>query len=129
MIDAFSKYMTVIPIKTKEEGDVVSGIIFVKMGGPPEVLYTDDVSALSTDATKKYFKDNDIKHTVTRSHANIAERAIRTFNDSLYKRVDHAKDDTTQWVDLVFEILLTYNNKLVHRTTGLVPSEARKEEN
>ena len=28
-----------------------------------------------------------------------------------------------------FEILLTYNNKLVHRTTGLVPSEARKEEN
>ena len=28
-----------------------------------------------------------------------------------------------------FEILLTYNTKLVHRTTGLVPSEARKEEN
>ena len=79
---------------------------------------------------KKYFKDNDIKHVIIRSHANIAERAIRSFEDSSYKRVDHAKDDKTQWVDLVFAILLTYNNnKLVHRTTGLVPSEARKEDN
>ena len=48
------------------------------MGGPPEILYTDDENALSTGAMKKYFKDNDIKHIVTRSHANIAERAIRT---------------------------------------------------
>ena len=72
------------------------------MGGPPEILHTDDVSALSTDAMKKYFKDNDVKHIVTRPHANIAERAIRTFKDSLYKRVDPAKDDNTQWLDLVF---------------------------
>ena len=87
MIDAFSKYMTAIPIKTKGEGDVASSIIegFVKMGGPPEILYTDDENALSTGAMKKYFKDNDIKHIVTRSHANIAERAIITFNYSLYK--------------------------------------------
>ena len=31
------------------------------MGGPPEILYTDDESALSTDAMKKYFKDNDMQ--------------------------------------------------------------------
>ena len=131
MIDAFSKYMTVIPIKTKGEGDVAAGIIegFVKMGGSPEILYTDDESALSTDAMKKYLKDNDIKHIITRSHAHIAERAIRTFKDSLYKRIDHAKDDEKQWVDLVFEILLTYNNKLVHSTTGMTPDDARKKKN
>ena len=52
---------------------------------------------------KKYFKDNDIKHIVIRSHANIAERAIRTFKDSLYEIVDHTKDDKTQWVDLVLK--------------------------
>ena len=74
-------------------------------------------------------KDNDVKHIITRSHAHIAERAIRTFKDSLYKRIDHAKDDETQWVDLVFEILLTYNNKLVHSTTGMTPDDARKKKN
>ena len=131
MIDVFSKYMTVIPIKTKGEGDVAAGIIegFVKMGGTPEILYTDDESALSTDAMKKYLKDNDVKHIITRSHAHIAERAIRTFKDSLYKRIDHAKDDEKQWVDLVFEILLTYNNKLVHSTIGMTPDDARKKKN
>ena len=131
MIDAFSKYMTVIPIKTKGGVDVGEGIIegFEKMGGPPKILYTDDEKALSAVAMKKYFEENDIKHIITRSHAHIAERAIRTFKDSLYKRIDHAKDDNTQWVDLVFEILLTYNNKLVHSTIGMTPDDARKKKN
>ena len=131
MIDVFSKYMTVIPIKTKGGVDVAEGIIegFEKMGGPPKILYTDDEKALSAVAMKKYFEENDIKHIITRSHAHIAERAIRTFKDSLYKRIDHAKDDKTQWVDLVFEILLTYNNKLVHSTTGMTPDDARKKKN
>ena len=101
----------------------------MKVGGPPEILYTDDETALSTAAMKKYFEENDIKHIITRSHAHVAERAIRTFKDSLYKRIDHAKDDKTQWVDWMFEILLTYNNKLVHSTTGMIPDDARKKNN
>ena len=40
-----------------------------------------------------------ITHVKTRRHANFAERAIRTFKDSLYKRVDNAKDDNVQWVE------------------------------
>ena len=78
---------------------------------------------------KNYFKEKDIKHVVTRSHAHFAERAIRTFKDSLYKRIDNAKDDKVQWVDFVFEVLLTYNNKLVHSTTDMTPSDARKKSN
>ena len=131
MIDVFSKYMTVIPIKTKSEGDVASAIIegFVKMGKLPEVLYTDDEASLSTEAMKKYFSENNIKHIITRSHANFAERAIRTFKDSLYKRIDHDDKDDKQWTDYIFEILLTYNNKLVHRTIGMTPDEARQKKN
>jgi len=131
MIDAFSKYMVVIPIMSKKEGDVAAGILeaLVKMKGTPEILYSDDEGALSTDSLKKYFQENDIKHVITRSSAHMAERAIRTFKDSLYKRVDHAKDDKTQWTDLIFEILLTYNNKLIHSTIGMIPANARLKEN
>ena len=41
MIDAFSKYMVVIPIKSKSEGDVASALIegFSKMGGKRKLLY------------------------------------------------------------------------------------------
>ena len=131
MIDAFSKYMTVIPMKSKAEGNIASAILegFQKMDGHPKILYTDDEPALSTVAMKNYFKEKNITHIVTRSHANVAERAIRTFKDSLYKRVENAKDDKVQWVDFVFEIVLTYNNKLVHSTTGMTPDDARKKKN
>ena len=131
VIDIFSKYMTVIPMKAKGEGNVASALLesFQKMDGTPEILYTDDEASLSTIAMKNYFKENNIKHIVTRSHAHFAERAIRTFKDSLYKRIDNAKDDKVQWVDFVFEILLTYNNKLVHSTTGMTPDDARKKKN
>ena len=52
MIDAFSKYMTVIPMKSKAEGNIASAILegFQKMDGHPKILYTDDEPALSTIA-------------------------------------------------------------------------------
>ena len=71
------------------------------MGGTPQILYTDDKTALSTNTIIKCLEEYDIKHIMTRSHAHAAERAIRTVKDSLYKRIDHAKDDknTMGWFD------------------------------
>ena len=49
MIANFSKYMVVVPIKSKSEGDVAAGLLdcFHKMGKKPEILYTDDEPSLS----------------------------------------------------------------------------------
>ena len=134
MIDIFSKYMTVIPIKSKSEGDVASALIeaFKKMGGFPEILYTDDETALSTPAIQKYLKENKIEHHRTRNHPNFSERAIRTFKDMLYKRIEADEKkakQSIQWVDYIFQILLTYNNKNMHSSTKFVPNEARKKKN
>ena len=130
MIDVFSKYMVVLPLTGKTEGDIGAGLIegFVKMG-TPEFLYTDDETALSTEAMKTYFKEHNIHHIITRGHANVAERAIRTFKDALYKRIDLGKNKNAQWSDLIFEILLTYNNKNVHSTINMTPSNARQKTN
>ena len=134
MIDIFSKYMTVIPIKSKGEGDVASALIeaFKKMGGFPEILYTDDETALSTPAIQDYLKENKIEHHRTRNHPNFSERAIRTFKDMLYKRIEADEKkakQSIQWVDYIFQILLTYNNKNKHSSTKFVPNEARKKKN
>ena len=131
VIDIFTKYMTVIPMKTKQEGDVLNGLskAFENMKSFPQILYTDDEGALNSNRIQKYLKDNNIKHIVTRGHAAVAERAIRTFKAMLYKRVEHAKDDNVQWTDFILEILLTYNNKLIHSTTGYTPAKAKLKEN
>ena len=134
MIDVFSRFMVVVPIKGKDEANVASGMIegFNKMGGKPKILYTDDEGAFQKEAIKKYLDEEGIQHHKTRAHANFSERAIRTFKDMLYKRVeaDEKKGKTNiQWTDYIFEILLTYNNKMEHSTIKMTPKEAMKEKN
>ena len=131
MIDIFTKYMVVVPIKTKNEGDVASALIecLHKMGKNPEIIYSDDERSLNSTAIQKYLKENNIKHIITRNHAWFAERGIRTFKDALYKRIDNSKSENPQWTDYIFEILLTYNNKLKHSSTKYTPNEARQEKN
>ena len=79
LIDAFSKYLTVIPLLSKDEGSLAAGIMegFEKMKAKPQFLYTDDEGALNKPDMKKYFDDNNIHHIITRRHAHMAERAIR----------------------------------------------------
>ena len=134
MTDAFDKFMHVVPIQGKQEEDLASGMIecLHKMGKKPEIIYTDDETALSTDAIQKHLKDENIEHHRTRGHPNFSERAIRTFKDMLYRRVeaDEKKGkQNIQWPDYILEILLTYNNQMKHSATGFTPKEARKPSN
>ena len=76
----FDKFMYVVPIKSKQEGDVASGMIecLNKMGKKPEIIYADDEGALNKEAIQKYLKDENIEHHRTRAHPNFCERAIRS---------------------------------------------------
>ena len=103
-----------------------------KMGKKPEITYADDEGALNKEAMQKYLKDENIEHHRTRVHPNFSEGAIRTFKDLLYRRVE--ADETKgkqniQWIDYIFEILITYNNQMKHSATGFTPKEARKPSN
>ena len=132
-IDIFSKFAAVIPIKSKDTGDVAAGVIeaIVKMGRKPKMIYTDDEAAQSTTALKTYFEEEKIKHYITRKHAAFAERFIRTFKGMLYKRIDSTKNKKTetdpQWIDYVYQVMLTYNNKSVHSSTRKIPADAMKD--
>ena len=130
-IDVFTKFSAVVPITSKSEGDVAAGLLecLEKMGHKPEIIYSDDETALSTTAMQKYFKDYKIKHVITRTHAWFAERFIRTFKSSLYKRVEASKDGDVQWTSFIYPILLTYNHKLIHSATGHTPVQAIDKKN
>ena len=50
----------------------------------------------------------------------------------LYKRIENDEKkakQNIQWVDYNLEILLTYNDKLISRATGLTPKDGRKKDN
>ena len=129
MVDIFTKYTEVIPIKDKSEGSILSALMegFNKMGGPPESVYSDDEPALSAKYTQQFFKEKNIIFITTRTHAGVAERQIRTIKDMLYKRIDNSKDK--DWSDHIGYVLLAYNHKLIHNVTKMTPHDARKPKN
>jgi hypothetical protein len=47
----------------------------------------------------------------------------------LYKRIDQGKIEHPHWVDFVYPIMITYNNKMVHSSIKMTPNEATKPSN
>ena len=75
----------------------------------------------------KYLKEQNTTYIINRNHAPFVERFIRTFRNLISRRLQ--KRPTEHWYDLLFEVLLVYNRKMVNRITGLTPNEAEKRDN
>ena len=90
VIDIFSKYATLIPIKTKQPQDVLDGLVkaFHNIGGACETIYSDDEGSLNSKLLLDYFEEHKIRKLTTRTHAGVVERFIRTIKDMIYKRLE-----------------------------------------
>ena len=49
-----------------------------KVLGQPLSIYSDDEGALNSKKLQTFFKEEGITHVITKTHANQAERMIRT---------------------------------------------------
>ena len=141
MIDIFSKYATVIPLKDRKAPDLMKAILkgFKDIGGQPDVLYSDEEGALMENRVGPELEKAGIQHIITSSSGHFIERFNRTFKWMLHNRVKEIElpkrivRKTTpvprrqvQWADLVPSLLAVYNNKHKHRMIGMTPAEARK---
>jgi hypothetical protein len=120
-IDVFTKFAMVLPLQGKNGKDSAMGIIQAihEMGHKPKIVYTDGETGFDTHALREYFLKDGIKLYMTRTHAHVAERFIRTYKALL----------NPQWEDYNFQVLLTYNNKLIHSSTKMTPQNASKPSN
>ena len=74
-----------------------------------------------------FFKWEGITHATTKTHANVAERAIRTFKKMIADRLRANKDKT--WVDMLKPSLTKYNTTQTHSATGIIPNKAHNLDN
>jgi hypothetical protein len=140
MIDVFSKYAVVIPLKEKNGEEVMAAIFkgFTLMGKQPDILYTDEDGALSNVWVPAVFEEAGIQH-ITAGTAYFVERFNRTFKNRMADRLKYLlksrrvkgkqpEEDKTQyqWTDLIPFVMTEYNTKNKHRITGMTPVEARK---
>ena len=54
----------------------------------PKRIYSDMEGGMTSKGWDKWLVENNIDHVMTRSHANTAERAIRTFKDLMTRRLE-----------------------------------------
>ena len=131
IIDIFSKFLIVIPLKSKQPQDMLDGIKegFRDMGGNPETAYTDDEGSLNSKLLQDYFKQNNIRRITTRTHAPVAERAVRTIKDLIFRRLE--KNPSMKWYEtrILANSLVMHNYKMVSSATGMTPNNAREKKN
>ena len=130
-VDTFTKFCWVVPTHFKDKWSIGPAMkeIFEKMG-KPKVIYSDPDSGFLSDPLRELFKDSDIEHIISRLHARVAERTIRTIKGLLKVAVDKDQESADPvWTDVLPGVLHDYNFNNKHSTIGMTPAEARQETN
>ena len=126
-IDIFTKGAVVIGLENEQADTLLEGLKQVfRLMGKPKVLMTDEEGGLQSKQVAEYLNGESITYIVNRNHAPFIERFIRTFRNLVTRRLQKRDE---HWYDLLYEVLLTYNRKMVSSATGFTPNDAEKPEN
>ena len=111
LIDLFSRYAWVVPLKNEKGDSIVEGSPkILSSGGKPNKNWVDHGSEFYNKNFKDFSKENDIKmySTFNEGKSVVAERFIRTLKNKIYKHM------TTIGKNLYFndldDIVNKYNN-------------------
>ena len=112
VIDIFSKYAWVIPLKDKKGVSIVNAfqIILKESNRKPNKIWVDKGSEFYNISFKKWLKDNDIEMYSTNNEEKsvIAERFIRTLKNKIYKYMTSISKNV--YIDKLDYIVKKYNN-------------------
>ena len=124
VIDIFSKYVWLRPLKTKTGKEVKDA--FNTIQRRPKLLRTDKGKEFTNFLIEQYFKKEKIHHFVTQNvgKANFAERAIKTIKNHIQRYMTHHQ--THKYIEKIPEINKSYNTSF-HTTIGMTPSEVTKD--
>ena len=128
-IDTFTKYGHCVPMRSKNGDEVTLAMkeIFNKMGICKQ-LFSDDEAAMNTRQFKQLLTENGVKHLITLSHASHAEKFVQRIKNMIMARIQ-GMDTPISWVKLLPFVLTKYNDKTVHETIGMTPSQATLKKN
>lgn len=122
VIDAFSKYVWVRPLKSKSGNEVAGAMrsILDENLRKPNNLATDRGGEYFNTHFKKLMSEHSINHysTFSTKKAFFAERVIRTLKSNLYK--EFSFNGNYKWLDILQDVVDKYNST-VHRSIGLAP--------
>ena len=126
VIDIFSKYAWVIPLKDKKGVSIVNAFqrILKESNRKPNKIWLDKGSEFYNISFKKWLKDNDIEihSTSNEGKSVIAERFIRTLKNKIYKYMTSISKNG--YIDKLDDIVRKYNNTY-HTSIKMKPVDVK----
>ena len=126
VIDIFSKYAWVVPLKGKKGISIVKAfqIILKQSNRKPNKIWVDKGSEFYNAYFKKWLRDNDIVMYSTHNEGKsvVAERFIRTLKSKIYKYLTSISKNV--YIDKLDDIVYEYNNTY-HTTIKMKPIDVK----
>ena len=123
VIDTFSKYGYLIPLKNKKGETVAKALKNIFKERKPEKLWTDKGREFYNkdvkDLVELYSTENEEK-------SSIVERWVRTIKEKMWKYF--TENNTYKYIDVLPDLLEDYNNT-VHSSIKMSPIDASKKKN
>ena len=130
VIDFYSKYAFVIPLKDKKGISILNAFnkIIKQYNRKPNKTWVDQGGEFDNNIFKKWLSDNDIimYSTYNEDKSVVAERFIRTLKSKLYKHMTAIGKNV--YYDVLDDIVNKYNNTK-HSTIKMKPIDVRDNNN
>ena len=130
VIDVFSKYGWIVPIKNKTGVNVASALklIFEKDGRKPTRLWTDKGKEFYNKTVKNLLEKNNITlySTENEEKSSVVERWNRTMKQNMWKYF--TANNTHVYIDILPKLVDKYNSTY-HRSIKATPRDASKLDN
>ena len=129
VIDVFSKYLIVEPVRSKKSNAIVEAFDRVLAHGRyPGVVYSDKGGEFNNALFKRYLKRRNISYFTTQNEdikVSVAERVIRTLKNKMYKYFERSR--SYRFVEELQNLVYSYNHT-PHRSLGskLSPVQVNK---
>ena len=126
VIDIFSKYAWVIPLKDKKGISIVNAFqeLLLNSKRKPNKIWVDKGSEFYNNSFKKWLQDNDIVMYSTNNEGKsvAAERFIRTLKNRIYKYLTSISKNV--YIDKLDDIVKEYNNT-DHTSIKMKPADVK----
>jgi Integrase core domain/Chromo (CHRromatin Organisation MOdifier) domain len=128
VIDVFSKFAYVVPLKSKTADSIIVAFkhIFDQTDLKPLQLSSDKGGEYRNKKFQKFMKNNNIRFDVVQDDQNkssVAERFIRTITTLIHKYF--TAENTLRYVDVLKKLTHSYNHRK-HRSIGMAPVEVNE---
>ena len=128
VIDVFSKFGWVVPLKYKSGDAVKIALQSIFSKQTPKQIWSDSGSEFYNLKVKRLLNKNNIElySTQNEEKCSVVERWNRTIKTQLWKYF--TANGTYRYIDILQSLIDKYNNTK-HRSIGFTPSDARKPAN